>query len=199
MVIEYPGIEGNGEIYLDVLKAICWDTSGKSMVDLMCHKAPYTPQLEFAERTYVDVQNRPLDFIEEQQFFVCLDVLWFIAENNKRFDVSICSDGIEHLTVQQANDLTWGMVAMSNKHIFFTPLGELDITSDNHPDSHKTGWTPNSGNFHHCACVIFPDFHPTLNCGAFFAWGLKNPYELPADFKRVKQELNNKSWAKFNK
>ena len=96
MILEFPNVEGSGELYLDVMRAICGDTAGKSMVDLMCHKAPYTPQLGFKERTYVDIQFRGMDFKEEIDRFIECDVLEFLSTNKKKYDVAICSDGIEH-------------------------------------------------------------------------------------------------------
>lgn len=190
--LEYPGIVGGGEVYLKVLKAICGDTAGKSMVDLLCHRAPYTPLLGFKDRVYVDVQDRGLDHKEEQKHFINSDVFDFIMNQEcPRFDVSICSDGIEHLTRADGVQLLIWMKEKSDKQILFTPLGGLSIVNDLHPDSHKSGWTPDhidiymKGKF---ACIVFPDFHPTLNAGAFFFWHCNN---IQQDFERVKNELNN--------
>lgn len=100
MIIELANIPGSGKLWLDIVKIICGDTSGKSMLDLMCHKAPYTSQLGFKERVYVDINNRPLDNENEQQYFIQSDVFNYLTNNiNEHFDVSICSDGIEHLTI----------------------------------------------------------------------------------------------------
>ncbi len=194
MRLEFSGVEGNGEIYLDVMKAICGDTSGKSMLDLGCHHAPYTPLLGFKERTYVDVLDRGLDHKEEQQYFVKADAHLYCFNNNHRhWDVIIASDFIEHLPKQSGFDLCWSMRLLSKKHIIFTPLG--DILMDNgrdHPDTHKSGWEPSDFTAHQYAFIIFPEFHKQMNHGAFFAWECEN---IKEDFERVTNELKNKTWA----
>lgn len=187
MKLEYPGLVGSGELYLKVLKAICGDTSDKSMVDLMCYHAPYTPLLGFKDRLYVDIQDRGLDHKEEEQFFVNSDIWLFLVQNdNLRCDVMICSDGIEHLEKQAGYDLLFTMKLMSEKQIIFTPLGEYMVTNEENPDSHRSGWLPKD--LDGWATIVFPDFHPALNCGAFFAWHCEN---IQQDFERVKNELNN--------
>lgn len=196
MIIEYPNIEGNGEIYLDVLRAICGDTSGKSMVDLMCHKAPYTHQLGFRKRMYVDIQFRGLDDIEEECFFKESEVCKFLNDwyRNKEdvFNVAICSDGIEHLFVEDAYDLLTGMEFCSYKNIIFTPTRDFNLAIDNNPDSHKSSWEPDDFLKRGYSVINFPDFHKQMNQGAFFAWTCSN---IEEDFERVKNELKHKSWT----
>jgi hypothetical protein len=195
MILEYPGVTGSGEIWLAVMRAICGDTAGKSMIDLGCYHAPHTPLLGFKDRTYVDIQDRPLDFPEEQKCFVQYDMIDYLERCNKHFDISIASDSIEHLRVSHALSLLNKMHKASDKQILFTPLGEWMISEDDHPDSHKSGWTPDKLDAlmpDHWAYIIFPDFHPTMNAGAFFFWHCDN---IKEDFERVKSELNNKSWA----
>lgn len=192
MQLIIPGVHGNGTIYLDILKAICGDTKGKSMVDLMCHHAPYTPLLGFKDRLYVDVLDRGLDHPEEQKYFVCSDVFVYTFENSHmHYDVAICSDGIEHLKKQAGRDFIWTMRLQSGKAILFTPLGEYAVTNEDNPDSHRSGWLPED--LPEFATVVLPDFHPTLNVGAFFAWHTK---DIKQDFERVKNELKYKSWIK---
>lgn len=194
MTIEYPAITGNGQIYLDVMRAICGDTSGKSVLDLMCYKAPYTPLLGFKTPVYVDIQERPLDHRSEQKSFVKWDVRKImdcrLVVNNSPFDVAICGDGIEHLTKLEGMRLIADMLFLANKSIFFTPLGPINIGEDYGPDAHKSGWTPED--FVEHATIVFPDFHPALGCGAFFSFRCK---DLKQEFERVINELKNKSWT----
>ena len=186
MKLECPGITGDGDIYLKVLKVICGDTGGKYMADLMCHRAPYTPLLGFKDRLYVDVQDRGLDHKGEQRYFIKSDIWEFLVDNSDlRCDVMICSDGIEHLRKQAGFDLLFTMKLMSKKQIIFTPLGEYMISDDDNPDSHRSGWMPDD--FPDWATIVFPDFHPTLNTGAFFAFHCEN---IEQDFERVKNEIN---------
>lgn len=187
MKLEYPGIVGSGELYLKVMKAICGDTEGMSMVDLMCYHAPYTPLLGFDKRTYVDIQDRGLDHKGEQPYFIKADVFEYLSSIERPFDVAICSDGLEHLSRDRGIDLLVMMMDYSEKSIIFTPLGEYMVTNDDHPDSHKSGWAPKDFS-DGWATVVFPDFHPALNTGAFFAFHCEN---IEQDFERVKNELNN--------
>lgn len=196
MILEYPGVVGNAEVYLDVMKAICGDTSNKSMCDLMCHTAPYTPLLGFKERTYIDIQNRGMDHASELNRLILDDVVK--GEWDKYLpwlDVTICSDGIEHLSIKDGLNLLHKMQRSSEKQILFTPLGECNITKDDNPDSHKSGWRPEILNeilIDQWAYIVFPNFHPSLNVGAFFFWCCD---DIVADFERAKAELKNKSWA----
>ena len=193
MKLEFPGIVGSGELYLKVMKAICGDTQDKSMVDLMCHHAPYTPLLGFKDRLYLDIQNRGLDHKEEQQYFKEVDVLEYLSNSYcPYFDVSICSDGLEHLEESHGVFLLKKMYLYSSKQVLFTPFGDLLISQDDHPDSHRSGWTPEKLEYvfpgsDHFAYIVFPDFHESMNAGAFFFWHCKG---IEQDFERVKNELN---------
>lgn len=190
MQLTFENIEGSGEIYLDVMRAICGDTSDKTMADLMCFHSPHNSQLGFKESTYVDVQDRPLDNAGQQHLFVNMDVIDFLKKGN-HFDVTMCSDGLEHLTTYKGRTLVNLMERNSDKQIIFTPLGEYMMTKDKHPDSHRSGWYPEY--FQDWATIVFPHFHPTLNIGAFFAYHCE---DIKQDFKMVSNELKNKLWIK---
>lgn len=179
--------EGSGELYLQIMKAICGDTEGKSMVDLGCHTAPYTAKLGFTKRTYVDIQDRGLDFKKEEQYFVKMDIIKFM-QKGQYFDVSISSDSLEHLSVRNGRLLVHLMEQYSGKQIIFTPLGKYMVTKDKHPDSHQSGWSPDY--FEGWAGIVMPNFHPSLGIGAFFCWHCE---DIKEDFNRVKNEL---SWIK---
>jgi hypothetical protein len=198
MQLVFENIEGSGEIYLDVVGAICSDVLGNdncSMLDLMCHHSPYNAQLPFTEKVFVDIQDRPLDFVSEQVNFVQYDVLKFLERNLAEFDVIICSDGIEHLTKRDGFRMLKMMQNQSHKHIIFTPLGEycLELNPTNDPDAHRSGWEPKE--FVGWASIIFTDFHKQNNAGAFFTWHCK---DIEKDFERVKNILKDKSWTKLN-
>lgn len=184
MQLIYDNIEGSGELYLAIMKAICGDVSDKNVCDLMCHHSPYIPQLGFKERTYVDVQDRPLDNKEERQFFIQSDVVDFLRKGNF-YDFIICSDGIEHLPLLKARVMISLMERYAEKQIIFTPLGSYMVTKDEHPDSHQSGWQPEY--FDGWASIVLKNFHPSLGMGAFFVWSCSN---IQQDFKRVKKELS---------
>lgn len=183
MILTFPNIAGDNELHLRILEAICGPTAGQSMVDLCCYHAPTTPKLGFTERTYVDIQDRGLDNVNEQQYFVKADVFAFLNAAD-RFDVSICIDGIEHFSKAWGYKLLELMTMASDKQIIFTPLGEymVDPTSE-HPDTHKSGWQPMDG----YANIVIPNYHPALNRGALYFFKCPN---LEQEFQRVTKELS---------
>ncbi|HEY8660092.1 MAG TPA: hypothetical protein VIM07_00750 [Chitinophagaceae bacterium] len=188
MQLILENIEGSGEVYLKILKAICGDTENKSMVDLMCHHAPYTQMLGFKTKTYIDILDRKLDNTDDQKYFICNDIFNFLKKNEIIYDVAICSDGIEHLPKDKGFELIELMLTNSEMQIIFTPLGEYMVTveTDINPDSHKSGWLPED--FKGWSSIVIPNFHPKLNTGAFFAWHCDN---IEHDFERVKNELKS--------
>src|ERR1700753_129845 len=94
--IVFDGIAGSGQLWVHITKIICGDTYKQSMIDLGAFHAPYTPLLGFRERTYVDIQDRPLDHTDEQKWFVKSDAIDYLKSTNKFFDVAISSDSLEH-------------------------------------------------------------------------------------------------------
>lgn len=169
MRIDVPNVKGSGELYLDVMHILCGNTAGKSMIDLGCHKAPYTSQLGFSERTYVDLLNRGLDNQEEQKYFVEADMISYLVNLlGKTVDVTISSDSIEHLTYDGGLELLNWMRVRSRKQIIFTPLGGVSVNNPTEfaPDMHRSGWTPDM--LPNYLAVVFPHFHPELNAGAWF-------------------------------
>jgi len=168
MQITLEGINGSGELWVDIMKIICGDTAKQSMVDLGCHLAPYTPLLGFRERTYVDVQDRPLDHADEKKWLVQSDVVDFLKSTNNFYDTAIASDLIEHLSKERGKEMLTLMEYRSHKQIIFTPLGAWMISEDKHPDSHLSGWIPEM--LPDYVSIVLPDFHPTLTVGAFFSF-----------------------------
>jgi len=189
MKIFFDNITGSGKVYLDVMKAICGDTSGKSMIDLGCNTAPYTCQLGFEKRKYIDIIERKLDDEKEQQYFECADMLHYLRLGFN-YDCTISSDSIEHLTVTNGSILLSLMGNFSKKQIIFTPLNEwmIDLNSKD-PEGHHSLWTPEL--IPDYASIVFQNYHPTLNIGAWFGWKCDN---LEQDFERVKNELKQKGY-----
>lgn len=124
----------------------------------------------------------------EQQYFVEADVLGDHPVLAAQYDVSICSDGIEHVTKEQGFALVEKMKSISKKQVLFTPLDPWMMSSpeDTNPESHKSLWAPEDlPDFAH---VVLPVYHPTLNIGAFFFWKVE---DLDQDFARVVNELES--------
>lgn len=191
MRIDLPNLVGSGDVYLDIMKIICGDTSELSMIDLGCHKAPYTSQLGFANRTYVDIQNRPLDNINEQIYFIQQDMLQYLTDTPLVFDVAISSDSIEHLDKKGGVKFLNLMESKSNKQIIFTPIGEvmMNIYLDNKFDTHKSGWVPEM--LPDYLAIMLPDFHPTLDTGAWFAVKCEKQ-EMERIYNSIKSKYDNK-------
>lgn len=183
--------EGSGEVQLAVLKAICDSTVGKSMIDLCCGEAPNTRKLGFERKTFVDIFYRDLG--EESANFICQEI--FKLPKMKYYDVAIAMDCIEHFSKKDGYTFLKIMDGLADKRIIFTPLGNylIETTKTDNPDSHKSGWENEEFEEMGWATIAFQNFHPTLNIGAFFAWQCHYIY---TDFLRVKQELNQYSWAK---
>lgn len=201
MRLDYPNVEGNIDIYMKVLRAICGDTHDKSMADLGCCFAPNTPKLGFERRYYVDVVDRKLDHPEEQEFFIQHDAVdWVQALSmmtGLKLDVVICSDFLEHLHPDRAKSLLFSMCEMSYKQIIFVPMGEifkLHNTSEDDPEAHHSIWHPDdfkySDELHgDWATIVFPDYHKQWNHGAFFAFRSRDmnwQSSTHKDFERVK-------------
>lgn len=200
-ILTFHGVVGSIEVYMDVMRAICGETEGKSMIDLMCCTAPNTPDLGFSKRCYIDVLPRELDHKEEQQFFKPMDVLSLIPYKPdvlrdckviNPFDVAICSDGIEHLTNDDGWHLLHTMIALSHKQIIFTPLDDIfgmAKDGDNDPEAHRSLWKPEMlPGWNH---IVFPDYHKVWNGGAWFGW--RAPW-MEGEFNRVKSILQTKHW-----
>lgn len=187
---------GSGELQIEVLKAICGDIEKQSMIDLCAGSAPQTGHMNFKEKVHVDCIDRE---IPGNGVLIVSDVIEYLKKAKKekiKFDVSISTDTIEHFREKDALEFLDLTSKISNKQIWFTPLGEYCMTTDpndNNPDSHKSAWTPEKleemmpGKW---AFLVFPQWHPTLSdngLGAFFFWTTKS---IKKDFERVSTELN---------
>lgn len=190
MQIIFNNVEGNLEVYMDVLRAICGDTSGKSMTDYGCCFAPNTPTLGFEKRRYIDIIDRELDHKSEQRYFFKGDILYKFYQHY--VDVSISSDVIEHLTVKDGYRLLKIMEDSSRKQILFTPTTDLfgmAKNKDKDPEKHRSVWKPKMTP--HYASIVFPDYHKVWNGGAYFFYRCE---DLENDFERVINELKDKTW-----
>ena len=177
---------GSDELFLTLLKALIGERHN-SMIDLCCNEARMTKQLDFQERTYVDVRACSVG-TAEQSNFVQADVLGEHEVFNRHYDVAFCLDGIEHLSYQDGLKLLERMERISDRQILFTPLGDYLVEEDNSdPCCHKSGWRPlllPPG----WASIELPQYHESLDIGAFFFW--KAP-SIEDDFCRVTAETRS--------
>lgn len=185
MKLEYPN-PGSAEVYMKVMKAICGDVRGKTMLDVCCGEIPHTDGLGFAHKTFVDIEDR--GFASRNANFIQSDIFEFFKTNKKIYDVSIASDCCEHFRRPELNELLHQMELCSDTQIVFTPLGPhmVEFVETNDPHSHKIGLYPED--FPGWAVIVFRNFHSIMNLGAFFAW---TAYDLENEFIRVSEELKN--------
>lgn len=192
MQLIFEHTKGSAMVQLNVLKAICGNTEGKSMIDLGAGLAPITRMLNFTDRVFVDVVKR--DLKEENENFVQQDIFDLIKTNYpSKCDVSISLDNIEHFWEWDGRRVIKWMETNSTMQIIFTPLGyymNIDDRSNKDPDTHKSGWVP--AMLPDWAHIVFRKFHPTLGAGglgAFFSFKCPG---LPEEFARVSKILRKK-------
>lgn len=191
---------GNAWKHQDILKAICGDTSSASALDAMCCHGNSTKRLEFRRKVFVDVQYRPID-MNPTDLFVVTDIFNFLSHEEYIFDVAFCLDGIEHLTKDEGYVLIDKLEKRADKVIFFTPLGEYALSDDNDPDHHHSGWLPSEFEALGYETIVFPDFHDTINAGAFFAFKCTDLYSIltktrEVEIARIFTAIEELPWTK---
>lgn len=158
---------GSGELQLQVLRSIIGDSSQKTLIDLCCGEMTVSRHLKFASSVHVDVTDEPLR--PRHAVFVHSDVFGDHPVFKTRYNVALCADGIEHFTKADGFRLAHQMTMLADLSIVFTPLGEYMVDPLNTgPHTHKSGWLPDDLPGWHT--LVFPNWHPTLNCGALFYW-----------------------------
>jgi hypothetical protein len=156
------------------------DLSEQTLIDICCGDAQITHYLNFKEKTYVDI----LDTwdIKDKGRFVQSGALDDHEVFNEHYSVAFCADGIEHLIKEDGYKLIQRMKQISDKQVFFVPLGDYIVDKNSHdPLAHKSGWWPED--FSGFATIVCPKYHEVLNLGAFYAWCCK---DIESDFQRVK-------------
>lgn len=186
---------GNAKVHLDVLKAICGDTKGKSMIDLGSGNAPQTRLLGFEHKVYIDIIER--DLHKENEFFLQTNIIELVkTQFDVKVDVCICLDCIEHFWEDDGRKIIKWMEENSDKQIIFTPQGRymnVDDENNTDPDTHKYSWTDKQFQGMGWATITFPKYHPCLGeggLGAFFAFHCD---DLTNEFYRVSNELKLKN------
>lgn len=163
--------EGSLELWLSVVRRIIGRSTKKlSLLDLGCNEMTGTRHLRFGNVTAVDVEDCPL---RPREFnFVQKDALEFVREHRSDwFDVIIASDFIEHLDKHTAFRLLARTILLTNLEIIFTPLGDYCVNPNaTSPHEHRSGWMPEELERIGFKTEVYPNWHPTLQTGAFFAW-----------------------------
>lgn len=188
MDIVVPG-HGTGDTYEKILDAIIGqNTSDLTMIDLCCCHAPFTRNLDFSTKVFIDIIEGDRGVTSDLGEFYVTDVLGIHeAVTKRKYDICFALDAIEHFSKEDGYRLLERMNSISRrKVILFTPLGDLMVSQDySNPDSHKSGWTPKD--LPGYAKVICPEWHEkSYGKGAFFFWKTEN---IEQDSNRVKSEL----------
>lgn len=162
---------GSGELWLSVVRRIIGKpTEGLSLLDLCCNECTTTARFKWKRHCGVDVVSWPKrpKWVE----FHLKDAKQFAFECDfEEFDVCIVSDGVEHFTKFEGQQMLDAATGAARLVIMFTPLGEYMVDpSSTHPDSHKSGWWPQEFVDNGWAVDVYPKWHPSLGVGAFFAW-----------------------------
>lgn len=189
MKLTFENIEGGNEVYMDCLTALVGENRS-SFLDIGCNHAPFTSQLGFKHREYIDMLPRELDNKDEQQFFHQENILQ--RKLHSTYNSTFALDVIEHLYKADGCEMLMIMKYISNRQILFTPLDEWMMTddADKNPESHRSIWKPGDIDDRWIK-LIFPKYHPTLGIGA---WWFMHCENLEEEFERVKNELKTKSW-----
>lgn len=174
---------GSYELFDKIIKAIIGDgIADQTFIDLCSCQATATQNLPFKEKTYVDALDCWV-IPNQMHRFIQADVLGDHEVLKQHYSVANCSDGIEHLYKADGFRLVERMKEISDKQILFTPLGEYMVEANNpDPKCHKSGWVPED--FPDFASIVCPNWHPTLNIGAFWFWRCDN---LKEEFLRVRK------------
>lgn len=185
MMIMKFGDEGSYEMALKVMRAIVGSTKELSLIDLCSYTGTITRQMKFKEAVYVDVMDVGHEYEKDGLTFVRTGVNSEHEIFEKRYDVSTCLDGIEHLTKPEGWQMVQRMMKISDIQIIFTPLDAwmIDETATN-PEAHKCLWQPED--LPEWGHVVFPTWHRLYSIGGFFSWHSKN---MGSEFLRVQAAL----------
>lgn len=161
--------EGSMALWIEIfVRIVGQPTESISLIDLCCGQMGNTHLLKFKDSLHVDVTDYP-DRPRSYKFLKH-DVLTLPPVLNGKFDVALCSDGIEHLSKIDGFLLLNRMPLLAKKNIIFTPLGDHCVDPQaKSPENHRSGWLPKDfpdG----WETQEFPNWHPTLGIGALWAW-----------------------------
>ncbi len=177
--LEQPG---SADLQAEVLREIIngnaeWGT----LLDLCCgemtvmrHFLATRESGSFKETIHVDVADCPLRPADAP--FIQMDVIKFMKAA-RIYSVAFCGDGLEHFTRKRGGELLKLMQKRARLSVIFTPLGDYLVEPQSkNPDAHKSGWLP--ADLPGWETMVFPNWHPTLDLGAFFAWKVSPEAQL---------------------
>jgi hypothetical protein len=154
------------EEYRNILTAI-YDLAGRgAAVDLGCGEAQVTR--DWGMCTLVDSVRAPQLWRTIEKMDMRQAPATF-AKDNRRFNLLIMTDSIEHLTKEDGFRLLTDMAPLCKATVIFTPVGayKMDVFSTD-PDVHKSGWLPEEFERAGWSVWEWSNYHPDV--GAFWAW-----------------------------
>lgn len=191
MLKQYSQTEGSLAVMLDVINAILEVPNGMIVCDLMACEGSVTNHLKVGKKIYVDVvKHNILGFEKNKDEFILMDAVDYLQTTERKFNLTISLDGIEHLSKDRGMFMLDLMKEKSDNQIIFTPLGDFVVEPDTeNPDGHKSGWLPEEFEKLGWAVLSFPKFHVLHGTGGFFAFHCK---DLKNEFARVNNVLEFK-------
>lgn len=187
----YQQTEGSLDVMLDVINAILEAPGGMIVCDLMACEGSVTHHLKVGKKIYVDIAEHNIrGFEKHKDEFILMDAIEYLKTTDKKFNLTISLDGIEHLSKERGLFMLELMREKSDNQIIFTPLGDFVVEPETeNPDGHKSGWLPEDFEKLGWAVLTFPKFHVLHGTGGFFAFHCK---DLKNEFARVNNVLEFK-------
>lgn len=170
-------IVGSGALWIDVINGILGETHRGSLLDLCCGHPILSSQLGFERHVGVDLNEYPESAMCSE--FRKRDALDDISEiDTDSYELALCSDGLEHFKWEDGIIMLGEMARVGKLAIVFVPTKRKDYgysmdENSNDPHVHKSLWSHEQFQSLGWQTRTFPNWHPTLNLGACFAWNRK--------------------------
>ena len=179
--------EGNGIICQKIVESLLGKKlEEKTLIDICCGESPNINGIKMKRKIFIDNEDRGLNILfKEKDRFIKTDALSDNLIFRENFDISYAVDAIEHFHKEDGYKLLRKMEVISDRQIFFTPLGYLLVSPDS---DHKSGWFPVDIPEGY-AFIICPKWHESSwKMGGFWFWKVDN---IEEDFLRVQNELKD--------
>jgi hypothetical protein len=141
---------------------------GKRTLDLGCGRAEHT--LPLGNVMLVDALK--MDGAPDGVVIADIRKIQDIV-GSQTFGTVYLLDVMEHLKKDEGVKLLKDLERFCERIVFFTPLGDLWVTDEDHPYSHKCGWLPSEAETLGYKTWSWPQFHKFADGsvhGAFWAW-----------------------------
>ena len=159
------------EEFSRILNAV-YDLAGRGpAIDLGCGEAHVTRNWGMCVLTDLVARNGIGRSVEQ------IDIRWvpeWFRRDNRRVNLVVMTDSIEHLTAPDATKLLYEMANLSKAMVIFTPSGPMKLDEKaTDPDTHKSAWWPADFAKDGWTVWEWPNYHHFEGgeiFGAFWAW-----------------------------